>query len=242
MRHTRRASRRAFPLLLLLAVGCSSDPPGAAVPSAAPTLPAAPTRVWNGLSIGEAQEAQVLDYVARAGIDCKTGPSLARQSVQTRCSGDLPLGLLPDRHIDGRLRELLISRPENGPINSISTLRKYSIPTDAVKDYDTAAAALTQRFGQPTRGALHADAAAFERPLARFAVEWRFADLRVRLTALKAAAGFVSVTEVWDVPGVEEAIASRPGASGHGAGRRAQNPHAVLIEEEATPAPGAQVP
>lgn len=229
--------------MALAALGCTGDPPaktGAA--PADPALPAAPSLDWNGLTIGTSGEPEVLAYLQRMGLDCKTGPSLARESVQTRCSGDLPLGVLPDRVIEGRLRELLISRPETGPINNISTLRKYSIPTDAVKDYDSTVATLTQRFGPPTKGPSTADAAAFERPLARFAVEWRFRDLRIRLTALKAAQGFVSVTEVWDSPGVEESIASRPGASGHGAGRKAQNPHAVLIDENAPAAPAAEAP
>ena len=244
MRPLLRAPSGALLALSLLSLACSGSAPaeGPAAGTPAALLPAAPSRDWNGLTIGVSSEADVAAYVQRMGIECNTAPSLARASVQTRCSGDLPLGLLPDRVIEGRLRELLISRPENGPINNISTLRKYSIPADAVKDYDSTVATLVKLLGAPARGALTADAAAFERPLARFAIEWKFNDLRVRVTALKAAQGFVSVTEVWDSPGVEETIASRPGVSGHAAGRKAQNPHAVLIDEAAPSAPAAEGP
>jgi hypothetical protein len=43
----------------------------------------------------------------------------------------------------------------------------------------------------------------FDAKVARVASVWRFADLEIRLTAMRASGGFVGVSEVWLVPGVE---------------------------------------
>lgn len=222
----------ALPLMVGSLIGCFGDSPVAKATVAAVEAPAAaagpkaPTRVWNGLTLGESGGPEVAAYVQTQGIQCEAGPALARESFQVRCAGPLPLGLLPDRVIGGQLAELLLSRPESGPINTISTLRKYSLPDDAARDYNTAVDALTRSFGPPFRGGEHTTPEKFDAKVARVASVWRFADLEVRLTAMRASGGFVGVSEVWLVPGVEEQINSRPGVSGHG-GQKAKNPHAI---------------
>lgn len=242
-------------LLLVWAVGCGAEAPvgapasptvpgaapsGAAAPAApTPDGPPAPTRVWGGLRLGESTGEQVAAYVTAQGLTCESGPALARQSYQVRCKGDLPKGLLPDRVIGGQLTELLFSRPENGPLNTISTLRKYSLPDDAVADYNSALDTLNRTFGAPLRGGARAEVTVFDAKIGRVATVWRFADLEIRLTAMKASGAFIGVSEVWLVPGVEEQIEARPGVSGHG-GQKAKNPHA-LPDPAAAPA-AAPVP
>ena len=225
----------ALPLILGSWIGCFGDSPPAKASAAAveaPAVPAgakAPTRAWNGLTLGESGGPEVAAYVQTQGIQCESGPALARESFQVRCAGPLPFGLLPDRVIGGQLAELLLSRPESGPVNTISTLRKYSLPDDAARDYNTAVDALTKTFGAPLRGGEPTTPEKFDAKVARVASVWRFADLEIRLTAMRASGGFVGVSEVWLVPGVEEQINSRPGVSGHG-GQKAKNPHAVAAE------------
>ena len=55
---------------------------------------------------------------------------------------------------------------------------------------------------------------------------------------MRASGGFIGVSEVWLVPGVEEQIAARPGVSGHG-GQKAKNPHALPAEPPPSGAPAA---
>lgn len=243
----------AVPLVVGSWIGCFGDSstakatvaaveaPAAPMAPMAAAGPKAPTRAWNGLTLGESGGPEVAAYVQTQGIQCEAGPSLARESFQVRCAGPLPLGLLPDRVIGGQLAELLLSRPESGPINTISTLRKYSLPDDAARDYNVAVDALTKTYGAPLRGGEHTTPEKFDAKVARVASVWRFADLEIRLTAMRASGGFVGVSEVWLVPGVEEQINSRPGVSGHG-GQKAKNPHAIAAEGGPASGPASAAP
>jgi hypothetical protein len=141
----------------------------------------------------------------------------------------------------------LIVRLDNGPVHHVSTTRRYSIPEDAGADYAATVATLTAVFGPPTKTQAF-DREKVNRPLARFGTEWRFSDLEISVSALKAAGDFVSVNERWDVPGVEANAEAREGTTGHGFGgpaapTPAKNPHVLDGGAEATPsAPTAAPP
>jgi hypothetical protein len=232
-------------LALSSSLACSTASPPAAssavVPQAhaaasAPTegVPAAPasTRGWHGLTLGESDGAAVDAWVAARGLDCDAGPALARASTQVRCRDGLEPGLLPDRRIAGTLSSLLLSRPDDGRLHHVSTRRKYSVPKRAVEDYDATVAALTATFGAPDADAPVTAPERLTGPLARWATAWTRSDLVVSVSIMKAAGTHVSVTETWEVPGVEATIADRPGAGGHGASARSRNPH-ILSEPSA---------
>ena len=241
-------------LMALVACSTSSSPPAAltseplpmvaAAPEApqarqVPDGPAAPALLWHGLTVGAATATEVDAWIAERGLTCKSAGAMARESQQVRCSGDLPVTVLPDRKIGGRLTTLLFSGAENGPIHHISTLRKYSIPDRAIEDYASAVSALTAQLGPPQRSQAVTDPERLSTALARWATDWAFADLTVRLSIMKGAGEHVTVTEVWETPGVEATIASRPGVRGHGAAKPAANPHVVDdADDPGHPAPG----
>lgn len=216
-------------LALALAPACSTaGPPEGAAPATPAVAQPAATDVahdWYGLTLGQSEGADIAAWIEARGLRCEVGPALARASHQARCRDDLQPSLLPDRRISGQVRSLLLSRPDDGPLHHVSTLRRYSIPRHAVADYDAAVAALEARFGPPDAPAPVTDPDRLTGALARWATEWTRTDLRVRVSIMKGAGDHISVTETWEVPGVEARIASRPGVSGHGAGAPARNPH-----------------
>lgn len=224
--------------LFALALGCGEAPaPGDASPAAAasiqgdaadPSLPPAPSLDRYGLLLNSARDADIRAWLDARGLDCKSGPALARTTYQYRCQGELPLTLLPDRIIRGHLAELLLARLDDGPLHHFSTLRKYSIPVDAAEDYDRALERLSAELGPPARSTTLDDPERLRGKAARFASTWRFSDLEVSLSVLKAAGDFVSVNEVWRVPGAE-ALAGSRGGGAHGAGGKPAgwNPHVI---------------
>lgn len=228
--------------LACAALACGGGPPPGSTTDARPAAATPPTPApsldWNGLQLGISGEPELRAFLERAGLDCPTAPSPTHASLQTRCAGDLPLHLLPDRRVEGRLRELRLSRPEGGPIHTIASLRKHSDAASAARDFDSAAAGLVARFGPPHQGRPEAERAALEQPMGRLSVEWRFTDLQVRLTAARAAQGAATVTEVWESPGVEAGLALRPGAEL----APGQDPHAGLPRPATPPAAPAPAP
>lgn len=242
--------------ILLFMLGCGGAPPttppaegvdkatttpSLSAPAAeAPPLPAAPNRAHLGLTLGATTAEEVKAWLAERQLTCPERQSPRRTTTQVECKGELPLSLLPDRTVKGKLHDLLIVRLDDGPVHHVSTTRRYSIPDDAGKDYTATVATLTAAFGPPTKTQPF-DGEKMNRPLARFGTEWRFSDLQISVSALKAAGDFVSVNERWDVPGVEASAEARAGTTGHGFGgpaapTPAKNPH-VLDESAASPPP-----
>lgn len=173
-----------------LQIGANAAP---AAPAAAPASPAA--SIENALGI--------------PGIVCRQAPSVRRTTYRYTCDGDLPVSLLPDRQIRGKLTELLLVRGDTLPLSHASTIRKYSIPDDAANDYSTAVDAITKVLGAPSRSTV-ADVSKMMGPLVHFASTWKFSDLDVSLTLIRAGGSYYSVSERWDQPGVELAQEARP--------------------------------
>ena len=234
-------------ITLVWLLGCGgaapTTPPGETVDKAATTpslsapaapaaaLPAAPSKAHLGLTLGATTAAEVTSWLAERQLTCPERPSPRRATTQVECKGDLPLSLLPDRTVKGKLYDLLIVRLDDGPVHHVSTTRRYSIPDDAGVDYTATVATLTAAFGPPTKSQPF-DREKVSRALARFGTEWRFSDLVISVSALKAAGDYVSVNERWDVPGVEASAEARAGTSGHGftgptAPTPAKNPHVL---------------
>lgn len=227
--------------LLLFACMCSSEPAGppaagSAPPVApeapeapeAPAAPKAPTRTVQGLALGEADDAAIAAWVAERGLECPEVASPRRTTRQRRCQGTYAPSLLPDRGASGALTEILIARLDDGPAHHLSTIRKYSLPADVAADYHAAVDAITAQLGPPTQTRRVDDLSAFDSPLARFATRWQFSDLRVDVSILKAAGSYISLNEVWVIPGVEEQAQARGGGSLHGdlkPASPANNPH-----------------
>ncbi len=224
---------------LLLALACSSAPDapasGAETPvvvgsdAARAALPPAPTRAWQGLGLGVSDDAAITAWLRERVPGCAGAPSPMRASFQYRCAEGLTPALLEGRTVRGRVASLLLARPEAGVLHHVSTLRQYTLPADAVADFASALAALTAQLGPPAAGGRPLERAEqLDARFGRWFHEWRFGDLEVRLTAARTGKDYTSVTEIWEVPGVTEAIASRPGVSGHG-GAAATNPHVAEV-------------
>jgi hypothetical protein len=178
------------------AVGASAEPVAA---SPVASLPAAPSRAHLGLTLGVSTAEDVKAWLAERALTCPERPSPRRATTQVECKGELPLSLLPERVVKGKLYDLLIVRLDEGPVHHVSTTRRYSNPEDAATDYAATVTTLTAAFGPPTK-AQPFDREKVNRALARFGTEWRFNDLTISVSALKAAGDFVSVNERWDVP------------------------------------------
>lgn len=204
---------------------------------ASANLPKAPTREVLGLTIGQSDDAAIQAWLQERGLSCTIGPAPRRQAVRYDCSSQVPTSLLPDRVIKGKVESLGLARTDAGPLHNLSTRRIYSIPADAVEDYNSARAAITAVLGQPTRGK-EAGEIDPSKPLAWYSTMWRFEDLSVTLGLLRAVGSTYTVSERWQVPGVDEELPDREGVRPiHGApsGPRVSNPHALPSAAPTTP-------
>lgn len=194
---------------------------------ATPPLPSAPTRTWLGLTLGTTDAEALRSWVQNKAIPCVESPALRRLTTHTTCRGPLDPGILADRPLTGgQLHSVLIARTDAGPVHHISTVRRHAQPAEAAADYSAAVAALGARLGTPSKAQPVTELTAFERPIARFATTWRFGDLEVRVSVLKAAGDHIQVNEVWSIPGIEEQVAQRGEGSLHGRqSRPPTNPH-----------------
>jgi len=180
--------------------------PAPAVPAPAVPAPAAPA---SAAATPTTPAAGIENALGIPGIVCRQAPSVRRTTYRYTCDGDLPVNLLPDRQIRGKLTELLLVRGDTLPLSHASTIRKYSIPDDAANDYSTAIDAITKVLGAPSRSTV-ADVSKMMGPLVHFASTWKFSDLDVSLTLIRAGGSYYSVSERWDQPGVELAQEARP--------------------------------
>jgi len=230
--------------LLLALLACSGSPAPAPAPSAAPASPAAPaprapvppaearaaapTLTVYGLQIGKSPAADMEAWLTAHGLTCPPAPSPRRTTTRYVCTGDIPVTVLPDRVVKGKIDQVLLVRGDNGPLRHFSSSRKYSLPTDAVADYSSALTALTSTFGIPTIVAPAPDLAKLDDKVVRYATAWLYSDLEVRLTLLKVSTSYISVSETWDQPGVSEDDETRampPGAHGDPGGHGGGDPY-----------------
>ena len=205
-------------------------------PDEAPSGPAAPTREVYGLKLGITTGEEVDAWLAERQLQCPGKPAPARTTVHYKCEGELPLSLVADRKVKGKLSQILIARLDNGPVHHYSNSRRYSLPDDVVADYHSAIEAISARLGTPFESKRIEDMGRLSQKVAHFATRWRFGDLEVSVVVLKAAGDYIAVNEMWNVPGVERLAAARGSGGGHGGGRPAGwNPH--VLAAPSGPAP-----
>jgi len=208
------------PLALLVACnGCG----GPAAPPAAPpatttpatttaTAPAATTRVY-GLQLGATDPAGIDAWLASHGLTCPAVESPRRATMRYACSKDagLTATTLPEHPVlgGGQLYEVLLARGDTAPLTHLAVTRRFSLPADATADYTTALASLTTTFGEPSRSAGAPDPARFGGAMAHWSADWRFTDLSVHLSILKAGGDYIAVSERYDVPGASDAEGAR---------------------------------
>ncbi len=211
-------------MLAALLLACSSPSAPSAPPEAPPpTGPAAPAGIAApsldvyGLTMGAATVGEIEAWLAARKLSCTQQPSVRRTTFRYDCAGDLPVDTLPGPR-RGRLTNLLVVRGDTTPMSHFSTIRKYSLPADAVADYAEALASLTGRLGPPARAAATPVASQLDGVAAHWATSWVFTNLAVRLVLLKAGSATITLSETWDLPGAEEHEETRPSSGG--------NPHA----------------
>lgn len=177
-------------------------------------LPAAPSLTLFGLPLGTASPTDADAWFASRKLPCTPAPALRRATVRYECTAGLAEAF-PERATHGKLTTLLLSRTDTGPIHYLSLVRQYSVPMDAAEEYTATLGELTVRYAAPAKDR-PLDPAKLSGVLARAGAEWHFADLDVSLSLFKGASGTLSLTEVYAIPGVEEAVGARAGSRGHG--------------------------
>ena len=188
----------------------------------------APKHPIYGLELGVSTEADILAWTTERGLSCPPEASLARTTVHYTCKGDIPTSLFPDRIIGGKITQLLFARTDTGGLHHFSSNRRYSLGDGAIKDYDKAVEATKLVLGEPKRAQL-ADAARLDNTqgIVRYATTWLFDDLELTISASRLDKDYITVSEIWVVPGVEAAAPLRPGGGPHGgkAPKASTNPH-----------------
>ena len=195
-----------------LLVACGSEPEFS-VPdrsTAAAAFPGldAPDRSIFGLSLDEAFDSDVSDWLSERGLHCPESPSPARTTTHYTCSGKLDATALPERRTRGVLSSLLIARPDEGPVHHLSVRHKYSFAEVALEEYRATRDILRDQLGPPSRGD-EPEAVDLESPLIRYVTQWRYADLEVTLAVLRVGNSGLTLSEQWMVPGVESLAKSR---------------------------------
>jgi hypothetical protein len=218
---------------LLLACASAPDAAGTVAASRQAAVTVSPHATRYGLTVGRSTHEDVMAWIDLHGLACDRFPSPTRTSFTYRCDGDLPVALLADRTIRGRLAQILVARPEDAPIHHFSTARRYSVPEDAIADFTSSIAAIEAELGPPAKLKPILDPSDLSRGLARFAGEWTRDGLHVTVVLLKATGDYVSVTETWASPTLAARVVERPrdGSVQGGDGKRPPgwNPHVSTI-------------
>ncbi len=210
-----------LPLTLLVACnGCgqstppAATPPPAAAPAAAnaPTAPAPTTTVY-GLDVGVTDPAGIDAWLADHKLVCPPVASPRRATLRYVCApGDgLNASSLPEHPVlgGGQLYEVLLARGDDAPLTHLTVTRRFSLPADATADYTTALASLTTTFGAPVRSGGAPDPARFGGAMAHWSADWRFTNLSVHVSILKAGGDYIAVSERYDVPGATDKEGAR---------------------------------
>lgn len=187
-----------------------------------PGITARPVADAFGLALGASTAEDVKAWTERKGLDCEIKPSVRRTTTQIRCRDDLPADLLDGRKIRGRYEQVMFAWPDDGFLHHASARRLYSAPPDAAEDYRSSVAALRLRLGEPTMERRIDDPSVLDGKLLRYATTWRRDDLEVSVTATRAGTEYVAVSEVWQVPGVEERMEARRPDGSTGATKKAE--------------------
>jgi hypothetical protein len=205
-------------------MGCPATNPQGSAPTATlnpaprpPDLKPAPSKDFLGLTLGGTQDAEITAWLATHNLNCPASPSPRRTTQRYECKTDLPVALLPGRIIQGKLTSLLLVRGDSTPLSHASAGRQYSLPEDAAKDYESTVATISASLGEPYKKTV-IDPEKLKSPLLHYSTTWKFTDLDVSVTLLKAGGNFYSMEERWDVPGVEMEQQARPSKNPH-------NPH-----------------
>jgi len=188
-------------------------------------LPALQRELW-GLSLGTTDSAALDGWIAAHGLECEAMTAPRRMTQQYRCALESLPDVVTDRAPAQTPTLLLLARPDEGALHHVSTLRRHSVPEEAVADFAAATAAITAAVGKESRSAEQPPSVAgLSGTHARFVSRWDFLDLQVELSLSKMGGQQVIVRERWDVPGVEAGVPPRPGSTGHAEGAAGGSPH-----------------
>lgn len=209
----------ALPLLLAACNGCGEKPadpglPTTTTPSAMIATGKAPTTTVYGLDIGVTDAAGIEQWLTAHKLTCPQVESPRRATLRNQCAGDaagLTATTLPEHPVlgGGQLYEVLLARGDASPLTHLAITRRFSLPADAVADYNSALTTLTSTFGEPVRSGGPPDATRFGGTMAHWSADWRFTDLSVHVAILKAGGSYISVSERYDVPGASDAEGAR---------------------------------
>ncbi len=211
------------------ATSTSAAPSSARAPATTTPLSKAPTRAAFGLTLGEADDAAITAWLSARGLSCPGTPSTRRTTVRYDCGGEIPASAIPERTLKGKLDQIALVRTETGPLHHVSTRTNYSIPAEAAADYNAAVAALEPILGQPKLSRKAPAEIDATKPVVWYSTTWKFADLEVAVSLLRAGGQHYAVSERWQIPGVEEEVPNREGVTpfAHGAPSTpsSSNPH-----------------
>ncbi len=210
--------RPAIVLTLLLSAcnGCGEKPaPGVAAPAAPVSggmiaSRAAATTTVYGLNMGGTDAAGIDAWLAAHKLTCPQAESPRRATLRNECTPEasgLTATTLPEHPVlgGGQLSSVLLSRGDGSPLTHLSITRRFSLPADAVADYNASLATLSTTFGDPVRSGGTPDATRFGGTMAHWSADWRFTDLSIHVAILKAGGEYISVSERYDTPGASEA-------------------------------------
>jgi hypothetical protein len=207
--------------LMMTMRGPSSPPPAppTAPGSAIPTTPTlgfqtpervltgkvAPSRTWYGLTLGTSGEADVDKWLADRTIPCTVAPNPTHMTRLWKCTEGLDGLILDGRPHQGPVHDLFFARPDEGALHYISIARRYSVVDQALSDYTAVVGAVTATLGEPTKAKpapAHIDDS---QTMLRYATTWNYDDLDVSVNVIRVMVDYVTVNEVWSVPGIEPA-------------------------------------
>lgn len=183
----------------------------------------APTRDVLGLTLGASDDPAITAWFTQRGVPCTGEASPRRQAVRYACAP--PSGALQERPSRGRLSELLMTRPDDGPLEHVLIAHQFSAPDAALEEYAAREQALSRALGQPAARQVPPEAGALSGTIARYVTSWRFQDLKVEVALVKIQ-GSVRLNERWSLQSSTARFKMRPGAqSAHGAVKASPNPH-----------------
>ena len=178
---------------------------------------------WAGLQLGVTDEAALDAWVAERGLQCEKTPSPRRETIHVKCSRPDPTRF-GEAASPGVVEQLLIVRTDSGPVHHVS-IERVVPEAEAAKMYLDTVARLRERYGVPARS--QPPPPSLDGKLVMSATDWRFTNLDVRVNLVRIGDNPLRIGERWDLPGVENAVAERPGSVGAHSGKSssARNPH-----------------
>lgn len=183
----------------------------------------APTRVVLGLTLGESDDAAITRWLAERGIACAGVASERRKAVRYDCKP--AQSALTERPAQGQLAQLLLTRADEGPLEHLLLMHRYSVPAAAVGDYTQRAELLTQLLGAPRTRQEPPAGGELAGRIVRYVTAWQFEALKVEVVLMKIQDS-IQIVERWNLQQDTARFAMRPGAKGsHGSVKSSPNPH-----------------